>query len=232
MEHESSLEKLTITPYADKELKDQQGESFKVMFNPESYSLKYENKFSEAKSIGADRAPERYSFTKPEALSITLIMDNTGVAESGQGGPGGAAMHVKDYDVYKKVQAFLKATCYMDGPTHEPLYLKLEWGDLVFHCRLVSVNVSYTLFNRQGRPIRAELACEFKGSLQLSQRVQKSSPDLSHSRLVEAEDNITIMTNKIYKNPAYYIRVAQANRLNNFRRLPMELELQFPPLEK
>jgi hypothetical protein len=134
--------------------------------------------------------------------------------------------------VYKKVQAFLKATCYMDGPTHEPLYLKLEWGDLVFHCRLVSVNVSYTLFNRQGRPIRAELACEFKGSLQLSQRVQKSSPDLSHSRLVEAEDNITIMTNKIYKNPAYYIRVAQANRLNNFRRLPMELELQFPPLEK
>jgi nucleoid-associated protein YgaU len=120
----------------------------------------------------------------------------------------------------------------MDGPTHEPLYLKLEWGDLVFHCRLVSVNVSYTLFNRQGRPIRAELACAFKGSLQLSKRVQKSSPDLSHSRLVEAEDNITIMTNKIYKNPAYYIRVAQANRLNNFRRLPMELELQFPPLEK
>ena len=231
MATESSLEKMTITAYGDQDLTDQKS-SFKVMFNPESYSLKYENQYSEPDSTGSDRAPGRYSFTNPEELSITLIMDNTGVADTGKGGPGGAKMYVEEYDIYFKVQEFLTTTCYMDGATHEPLYLKLEWGDLVFHCRLASVNVSYTLFNREGRPIRAELACEFTGSLQQSERTPKSSPDLSHSRLVKAEDNITVMTNKIYRNPAYYIRVAEANRLNNFRRLPVELEMNFPPLEK
>ena len=231
MEYGSSLKKLTITAYGDEELTDRKS-SFQVMFNPESYSLKYANEFSEPNPTGSDRPPEQYSFTAPEELSISLFMDNTGVADVGAGGPGGAAMNYKEYDVYFKVQEFLEATCYMDESTHEPHFLRIEWGDLVFDCRLVSVNVTYTLFDREGKPIRAELACEFKGSLKPSKRIPKSSPDLSHSRLVKAEDNITLMTYKIYKDPAYYIRVAEANRLNNFRRLPLELTLQFPPLEK
>ena len=226
------LEKMTITTFKDENRQSADGEPFEVMFNPESYSLKYENKYQKPTGVNTDRAAGRYSFTKPENLSVTLILDNTGVADIKQGGLGGAAMHVKEYDIYLKVHEFLKATCYMKKETHEPRYLRLEWGDLIYDCRLASVNVTYSLFNRAGQPIRAELACEFNGSLQLSHRVKMESADLSHSRTVLAEENITVITNRIYRDPAYYIRVAQTNRLNNFRRLMMEQSLELPPIEK
>lgn len=231
MANGSSLEKLTITAYKDEDLSEEVS-TFQVLFNPQSYSLSYANEFSEPNPTGSDRPADRYSYTAPEELSISLFMDNTGVADAGSGGPGGAAINVQEYDVYLKVQEFLQATCYMNESTHEPHFLRILWGDLVFDCRLASVNVTYNLFDREGKPIRSELACTFKGSLKPSNRISKSSPDLSHLRLVKAEDNITLMTYKIYKDPVYYIRIAEANRLNNFRRLPVELALEFPPLEK
>ncbi len=231
---EFKLEKLTIETF-DKQERTNIVSTFTAMFNPETYSLTYKNVLQRDKALGGDREKLLYVCTKPETLSVTLLLDGTGVADPGWGGVGGIggiATYARKYDVYKEVQEFLKNTLYMDGKVHEPRYLKLKWGDLVFNCRLCSVTVNYKLFNRKGQPLRAELVCEFAGSIQESERIQKKSPDLSHKRTVKSDDNISIMANKIYGDPAYYVRVAQANRLNNFRRLKTEQELQFPPIEK
>ncbi len=230
------LEKLTIKTFDNEQRtppKDKKKvPTFTAMFNPETYSLTYKNTFVRNEVINGDRESAIYVCTKPETLQVKLLLDNTGVADHGWGGVGGIAKYAKEYDVYKKVQEFLNHTLYMDGKEHEPRFLKLEWGDLVFACRLCSVTVNYKLFNRAGQPIRAELDCAFAGSIADPQRVQKSSPDLSHKRTIESDDNISIMANRIYGDPAYYVRVAQANRLNNFRRLKTEQELHFPPIEK
>jgi Uncharacterized protein containing LysM domain len=123
----------------------------------------------------------------------------------------------------------------MDGDTHQPRYLKLTWGDLIFKCRLASVVINYSLFDNSGIPLRAELDTEFTGDIETSERLKKenkSSPDLTHSRMVKVGDQLPLMCEAIYGSANYYLKVAKINGLRNFRDLKPGQELFFPPLEK
>ena len=58
----------------------------------------------------------------------------------------------------------------------------------------------------------------------------KSSPDLTHSRIVKNGDTLPLLTKEVYGTSAYYLRVAQVNKLDDFRNLTPGQELFFPPL--
>lgn len=232
------LEKLKIFVYQDENRTGRPEDTFKVMFNPESYSLKYENVYQKYQGNNTSGRTARYSLSKPNKLSLKLILDDTGVADYGLYGFAGASSigHLSGTkDVYKQVNRFLKLTTYMDGKIHEPKFLKIEWGDLIFDCRLQSVDVNYTLFNRNGQPIRAELDTVFIGDIQDSKRIKqenKNSPDLSHSRNVKSGDKLPLMAQEIYGDSAYYIQLARANNLNNFRNLKTGTTIKLPPINK
>ncbi len=242
----AKLEKLKIHVYKDrKRSKDQEveGSPFKVMFNPDSYSLKYENVFQAHQGINTSAREAKYSLSKPSTLSLKLILDNSGVVEasSWRYSTGtlltGSALVDRirgKNDISKRVAKFLSLTSYMDQEIHEPKFIKIEWGDLIFKCRLASVEVNYTLFNRSGQPLRAELQTEFEGDIEDSERVKKenkNSPDLTHERTVMSGDTLPLMANRIYRDSTYYLKVAQANKLNNFRKLKTGKSLYFPPIK-
>lgn len=225
----SKLEKLTIVAY-ETNTRQKATDSFEAMFNPTSYSLHYKNEYDPKQGHNTMASEARYTLTKPEHLSIRLIIDGTGV---------------DDYlvnrfanpirDVYKEVARFLDIAHHMNGDIHEPNYLTLKWGDLTFKCRLGSAKVNYTLFDRGGRPLRAELDTEFFGDIEQSDRVKqerKNSPDLTHYRIVGAHDRLPLMCEKIYGDPRYYVYVAQANGLDDFRNLTPGQEIYFPPIAK
>ena len=60
----------------------------------------------------------------------------------------------------------------------------------------------------------------------------KTSPDLSHSRIVKSGDTLPLLSKEIYGSAVHYLRVAQANGLDNFRSLTPGQQIVFPPLEK
>ena len=123
----------------------------------------------------------------------------------------------------------------MNGTIHEPNFLKVEWGDLIFSCRLGSVDISYTSFNRDGTALRAELDVNLLSDQDVKKRIakeNKSSPDLTHSRIVKSGDSLPLLTKEIYGSSMYYLRVAQANNLDDFRNLTPGQEIFFPPLEQ
>jgi hypothetical protein len=222
------LEKLKILAYSNAERKGS-ADTFEVMFNPETYSLNYRNIYDQKQGINTSGRTARYSMSKSGNLSLTLILDGTGVDVYG------LSVFGKSIDVYKKVQEFLKYTYHMDGDIHEPKYLVISWGDLTFHCRLESVDVKYSLFDNNGVPLRAELQTTFFGDIEESSRLKqenKNSPDLTHSRIVKAHDRLPLMCEKIYGSPHYYIHVAKANNLLDFRDLKPGQEIFFPPIEK
>ena len=231
------LEKLKIHVYGNRRRIGLPQETFEAMFNPESYSLKYENVYETYQGINTSGRTAKYSLSKPQNLSLKLILDDTGVADYGGLGFATASLVGKlkgKKDIYKQVNRFLQLTNYMDGKIHEPKFLKIEWGDLIFDCRLQSVDVNYTLFNRSGQPIRAELDTVFIGDIQDSKRIKqenKSSPDLSHSRTIKSGDKLPLMAREIYGDPAYYIQLARANNLNNFRKLKTGTKIELPPIE-
>ncbi len=225
------FEKLTIESHATIDRSDTLNESntFVAMFNPESYSLAYQNVYDQKQGINTSGSAARYSMTKPERLSIKLILDGNGLTNTGVLNFGTPPQK----DIYKEVQFFLGLTNQMDGKIHEPKYLTLKWGDLHFNCRLTSVNISYTQFSQSGTPLRAELDTEFIGDLKLSERLKKerkSSPDLTHYRVVNSHDQLPLMCKKIYGSSSFYIMVAKANNLNNFRDLQPGQSLYFPPI--
>lgn len=224
----SKLEKLKIDAYITPK-RTGRPETFEVMFNPETYSLNYKNVYDPSQGINTSGRTAHYSKSIPSDLKLKLILDGTGVNVYGLSVLG------KSIDVYKQVQEFLRLTYKMDGNIHEPKFLVIKWGDLTYKCRLDSVEVKYSLFNKSGVPLRAELDTRFFGEVEESDRLKdenKNSPDLTHSRIVGAHDLLPLMCEKIYGSPKYYIQVAKANNLHDFRDLKPGQEIFFPPIEK
>ncbi|MDO7854089.1 CIS tube protein [Hymenobacter convexus] len=219
------LEKLKIIVY---ESADRQTPTakFELMFNPESYSLAYKNVYSTGQGINTSGRAADYVFGQPTKFSLKIIIDGTGVTEIG------LAPRV---DVQDQVDRFLKLAAHMDGKIHEPKFLAVQWGKFTFPCRLEQAQITYPLFDNSGLPLRAELDTVFIQDQPDAARLRaegKSSPDLTHVRIVQAHQTLPLLCQEIYGSPGYYLQVAEANGLDNFRNLVPGQRLVFPPLEK
>ena len=219
------LEKLKIIVY---ESADRQAETatFELMFNPESYSLSYKNVYSTRQGINTSGRAADYVFGKPTQFSLKIIIDGTGVTEIGL---------APRIDVQDRVDRFLELAAHMDGKIREPKFLAVQWGKFKFPCRLEQTQIAYTLFDNSGSPLRAELDTVFIQDQPDAARLQaegKTSPDLTHVRIAQAHQTLPLLCKEIYGSPAYYLQVAEANGLDNFRNLLPGQRLVFPPLDK
>lgn len=223
------LEKLKIQAYADVARKTPKGSTFEAMINPENYTRQFQNIFSKRQGINSSGAEAEYARSLPEKLSVKIMLDGTGFNVEGLN------RLIKPVDVYTQVQQFLETTGYRDGDIHEPRHLVLSWGNFTFRCRLESVQISYSLFNSSGIPLRAELDTTFFEDIKTDERLKKersNSPDLTHYRIVRTGDKLPLMCKKIYGTSAYYLLVAKANNIKDIRNLKPGQKLFFPPIEK
>ena len=202
---------------------------FQAMYNPESFSQTYEIAYGKKQGFDSSGRPANYARSKPRHLQLRLIIDGSGVDSFS---PGNAQ------SVTQRVKSFIDLTYTMNGQIHEPNYLLVEWGGkedggLIFSCRLQSVTVNYTSFNRDGSPLRAELDVTLVSDREVQKRVRledKSSPDLTHMRTVKQGDTLPLLTKEIYGAATHYLHVAAYNHLDHFRELTPGQELHFPPL--
>ncbi len=155
-------------------------EVFEVMFNPESYSEKFSAKYKKRGSINSGVEEFDYINSIPQEFKLKILIDTTGVTD----------FHVPHLPVFKKleksvytqVNEFLRLTWYpKEG---KPNALEIKWGEFSFHCRLKNVYIKYTLFNREGLPLRAELDATFigyseKNKKEYKKRFKKSLKSIS-----------------------------------------------------
>jgi hypothetical protein len=134
--------------------------TFDVLFNPESYSEKFSVLYKERESANSEVEQLDYVKSIPQDFSLNIIIDTTGVTDfSTTGIPGLSSL---TENAYQKVNKFLKlAWMPVNG---KPNPLEIKWGEFSFHCYLKDVNIKYTLFNREGAPLRAELNATFIGN--------------------------------------------------------------------
>ncbi|MEC5174011.1 nucleoid-associated protein YgaU [Chryseobacterium nepalense] len=91
------------------------------------------------------------------------------------------------------------------------------------------------MFTNEGKALRAIGKAKFSESISkelAAKEENKQSPDLTHKRTVQDGDTLPLMTERIYGDSKYYLEVAKANGLVNFRQLKPGSELYFPPIEK
>lgn len=214
--------------YAESE-KLEDGE-FNVQINPETYAQTFEIEYDEEQAPGTSNTLPRYNRTKPQVLEFEFMFDTTGAV------PGTTdEQRTSENGVLDAIDHFKKVAFSFEGETHRPPFLILSWGSLLFKCVLTGMTITYKLFRPNGIPVRATIKAKFQGLMEDALRVaeeNRSSPDLTHVRIVQAGDTLPLMCKKIYGDPKYYIEVARVNKLINFRNLPIGLRIEFPPLEK
>lgn len=220
------LEKLKIKAFKDVARRQPVGAPFEAMFNPASFSQSYAIAWGAPQGMGSSGPQLSYARSMPRELSLHLVLDGTGVDEMGM-------FALVRKTVKDRVKAFLDTTFQYNGSIHEPNYLLVEWGSLTFSCRLSKVDVKYTAFERDGTPLRAELDVTLLSDEDAKARAKKenkTSPDLTHSRIVRSGDTLPLLTTEIYGSSAAYLDVARYNRLDNFRNLIPGQQILFPPL--
>ncbi len=231
MPETGKLEKMLILAFSDSEKAENGGvndadDMFEALINPESYTLQYKLKFSEGtQGQGTSGAQLKYEYTEPEEITFEFLFDNTGIID---GQP--RASIAADLKKFKDVLIAYK------GDSHEPRHFKLVWGEnSIFKGRVTEVSINHKMFKPDGTPIRATATVKFRSSIEEQKRAaqeNRSSPDLTHIRKVKYGDTLPLMCYRIYGDPKYYLQVAEANGLDNFRRLKPGTDIFFPPLEK
>lgn len=137
------------------------GESFSAMYNPESFSETFSTKYAPVPTVNSEEEKQNFVKSDPQMLSLDLIIDGTGVTSDDP--ISLSLIRPKEDSVFTKVNAFLKMAWYPHPKTKKPNLLCLEWGDLKYYCHLSSVTITYTLFDKDGSPLRAKLAVKFFG---------------------------------------------------------------------
>lgn len=239
MAESGELKKMVIDAHRKPDYSDAPVQSFTVMFNPNTYTQTYEVEYEDRQGQGDTSSPQVYGAIKPQEYTFEFLFDGTGTApmpESLQAiARTDSTADTNRYDVQKIVDEFLTVTGKHDGEIHRPLYLRLSWGSLSSKCVLARAEITYTLFRSDGTPLRAKVKATFSENVEDTLRVaeeRENSPDLTHVRTVEEGDHLTLMTDRLYNDPRYYLQVAQANGLKNFRRLRAGTELIFPPIRE
>ena len=226
------LEKLRIEAYTDEgRKKPATPPGMTMMFNPSTYKKSYKIAFGSIQGLNKPGRKASYASTPPGDISFQFLLDGTGVSYMGAEALSRA---LKGESVLKDIEKFEKLCLKMNGQIHQPNFLRIHWGNLDFPARLASLNISYDLFDQGGEPLRARLDASFiedKTEATIARESNKSSPDLTHVRIVKSGDTLPLLCKEIYGSSEHYLRVARGNGLDDFRNLVPGQRLSFPPLD-
>lgn len=232
------LIKLRIKAYSDEQFSDEVSEGeFRTLLNPENYTFKYKIEQNDDQASGTSSAAPRFNKALPEDLELEFVFDRTGVITD-YGAPGGAddkTFKDEGGGIIGDVEKFKKVIFDYNGDEHKPNYLIISWGTLLFKGTLSEMDITFKLFKSDGTPLRAVARAKFKGFVEDDLRVaieNNSSPDLTHVRIVKDGDTLPLMAYRIYGDSKYYLEVAKANQITNFRKLTVGQKIFFPPIEK
>jgi len=237
---EGKLQKLIIRCFKDEKYSEEIPElKYTALLNPEKYTQLYKTEYKREQASGNSATDPKFTCSLPADLDLELLFDRTGVIIHYGDDPEGSS----DDTVYKDqgngiiddIENFKKAVFDYNGDEHKPNYLMISWGSLLFKGILTELSIDFKLFKPDGTPLRATARVKFISHVEAEKRAageNNQSPDLTHVRLVKDGDTLPLMTFKIYGDSKYYLEVAKANNLSNFRKLVPGQEIIFPPIEK
>lgn len=222
----SRLKKLKIIAYSDIERREEIG-SFEAMFNPESIQQRSSVNYSKEQGINTSDQTQKYNFSPPTDISFKLLLSSAG--------PMSQEFIKKRTSVAAEVKRLQKLAYSYNGDIHEPNYLTINWGEFKYNCRLQNLNINYSVFDSKGNPVNVELDCSFvsdESVTTLFKKENKNSPDMTHARVIDPANTLTLIAKEVYGDPSYYLALARFNNLDHFRDIPYGKKITCPPLEQ
>ena len=209
------------------------GDSFPVMYNPEEFKLDQGNTFAEVGIPGLNAPPVQYVRGKARVLSMELFFDTY---ETGADVRGYTGQIVGLLDKLPQTQA--------------PPILLFSMGRFQFQCVLVEAGQRFTMFLRDGTPVRSTVSVRFQEYVRLDVQIQGGlffgSPTASAlvstairegARLIPGAPTIHItvqgdtlsgLAAAFLGDPAQWRLIAQANKMDDPFDLPPGRQLVIP----
>lgn len=213
-------------------------ETIDFQYNPSELSFQKGVQIAEIAIPGLDTPLLQFVRGQNETLTLDLFFDTTD--ETGVGGTPVSVLTRSDR-VYQLVK--------IDPSTHAPPICRFEWNKefpgsglsdalagqkrTSFQCLVETVRHKYTQFSDQGVPQRATLNVtlrEYKAlDVQLKQ-LGLNSPDKTQIRVLRSDETLSAIAEEHYLDAAEWRRIADANGVEDPRRLAPGLFVKLPPI--
>lgn len=233
------LLKMKLVAYNDISFNTPSGDEYEVLINPESYALTYASETNNTSAQGSSESITSFNKRSPQSLTFKFLFDGTGVIKRGGGGllsglavPG---LPANKPDVMQDFENFKSVVYQYASDTHQPRFVQLQWGPLLYNCQATSLTITFKLFNPDGTPLRAEADCTFQGVIdetKLAAIENRQSPDLTHIRTAIEGDTLPLMCFREYGDSKYYYEVAKFNGITDFKKLIAGTKIILPPIAK
>jgi nucleoid-associated protein YgaU len=223
----SALAKLTITPEPASNLPP-----IVALFNPNTYSITKSVSWSAAgvngqANGGTDRRknapPLQFGGGECRSLSLELFFDTTEETDSAK------------KDVRHLTNQIVKLTRIVrDLDPQRPPVCVVSWGketppgsDFPFTGVVTQLTQSFNLFLSDGRPVRANLTAAFLEYLDPTKDQLENDPEFT-TRVLKRGDSLSSISAEVYGDPTMWRVIAEANRLDDPRQVPVGLRLNIP----
>ena len=187
-----------------------------VLFNPTNYGLDKANTFDEVGVPGLGSPLIQFVRGGAQTLTMDLFFDTY---EAGR--------DVREHT--SRIYGLLA----IERTTHAPPVCAFRWGTFSFRCVLERVSGRFTLFFDDGRPARATLSVTFREFVDVQDQVRAApteSADHTTTRVVKRGDTLAALAAAEYGDSRAWRPIAEANGIDNPRRLTPGQVLLVPPL--
>lgn len=212
-------------------------ERIPVQYNPGEFTLDKQVQIGEAAIPGLDAPLQQFVRGQAEKLTLDLFCDTT---DQGMG-QGATSVTTETDKIYQLLR--------IEPTRHAPPILTFVWGGEFpgnridasagsqrrhgFRCVMESLKQKFTLFSPEGVPLRATLTVSLREYRDLNEQLDQlnlSSPDRTHVHVLQQGDTLAAVARRYYDKPGKWRAVAEANRIEDARRITPGAFLRVPPL--
>jgi hypothetical protein len=191
------------------------------MFNPKEYSLSRDNRWNETDSNGLDVAHLEFSGGSPASLELQLLFDTYEAHPPYSEAGDDVRKHTEELWKMMKIDQSKKNPKTGKG---EPPHCRFEWGTLwSFEAVILKITEKYTLFDTDGKPLRAILDVSFK-QIKDEDKYPRQNPTSGghpneHLRYVHEGETLAAIAYEEYHDATVWRHLAETNNIDNPLRL-------------
>jgi len=195
------------------------------MFNPNEYTLTKQNQWDTKDTKGLNVPKVKFHHGGAESLQLQLFFDT----------------YAEDKDVRQHTQGLwqmmmvAKDKMNQSNNKSEPPPVQFQWGKFQFEAVITSITQRFTLFNKEGVPLRTTLDVTFQQVTDV-QNHHKQNPTSGggppmKTHIVLAGERLDLIAATVYGDASHWRLIAHANHLTHPLRLREGQQLLIPPLE-
>ncbi len=200
------------------------------LFNPSDFTVSRSVNYAEHSIPGLDRPLLQFVGGSADIMRFSVVFDTYGAGLAAQNKTAVASALLPDpakIDVRKFTDPLMKISN-VDSDTHAPNMVEFVWGSISFKGYVKSIEQRFTMFSMLGTPTRAVVTIELISAAK--NNFVRNSPDRTKARTISEGDRLCSFAYAEYGDCAEWRRIADANGIDNPRRLESGVDIIIPPI--